>query len=84
MPRAKHRRKGRLRPRGKPPRMPPWPQGLPEEGEGDHTKPAAEDLLDWHPHIQREPDPRQGELRLAPEPYETQVGKGYGWGNRNT
>jgi hypothetical protein len=25
---------------------------------------SAPDLLDWHPRIVREPDPRQGELRL--------------------
>jgi hypothetical protein len=28
---------------------------------------SAPDLLDWHPRIQREPDPRQGELPLPPE-----------------
>jgi hypothetical protein len=26
------------------------------------THPSAPELLDWHPHIQRAPDPRQGEL----------------------
>jgi hypothetical protein len=27
----------------------------------------AVDLLDWHPHVHREPDLRQGELRLDAE-----------------
>jgi hypothetical protein len=61
MPRAKHRRKGKTRPRGKPPRMPPMPM-LPEEAA--NTPPSAADLVDWHPHIRREPDPRQPSLPL--------------------
>jgi hypothetical protein len=60
MPRAKHRRKGKTRPRGKPPRM-PWMPLLPEKDEVGEA-PDASDLLDWHPRIQREPDPRQGDL----------------------
>ena len=60
MPATKHRRKGKPRPRGKPPKM-PW---FPPEPEDDLPPPDAADLLDWHPHIQREPDPRQGELPL--------------------
>jgi hypothetical protein len=67
---SKHRRKGKTRPRGKPPRMPLLPAWWSEDdeagdiNEGDLTNvpPAAEDLRDWQPHIVREPDPRQGEL----------------------
>jgi hypothetical protein len=29
---------------------------------------SAVDLLDWHPHIRREPDPRQASLPLEPPP----------------
>jgi hypothetical protein len=72
MPRAKHRRNGKTRPRGKPPKMPPMPTGWFKEDEaddiqeGDHPNvpPDAADLLDWQPRIRREPDPRQGELPL--------------------
>jgi hypothetical protein len=63
MPASKHRRKGKSRPRGKPPRM-PWLPPLPEEDEADRLRPDAAELLDWHPHIRREPDPRQPELPL--------------------
>jgi hypothetical protein len=61
MPTSKHRRKGRVRPRGKPPRMPPVPM-LPEEEAG--APPNADELLDWHSHIRREFDPRQSSLPL--------------------
>jgi hypothetical protein len=44
----------------------PWLPPLPEEDEADAPPPSAEDLLDWHPHIQREPDPRQPSLPLEP------------------
>lgn len=45
MPTSEHRRKGRLRPRGKPPRVPPLPPE-PEE-EDDAPPPTVNDLLDW-------------------------------------
>jgi hypothetical protein len=64
MPASKHRRKGKTRPRGKTPRMPPLPAWWFED-EADEAKPAASDLLDWHPRIRRAPDPRQGELPLC-------------------
>jgi hypothetical protein len=64
MPATKHRRKGKTRPRGKLPRIPPLPM-LPGEDETD-APPTAEDLLDWHPRIRREPDPRQPSLPLEP------------------
>ena len=35
---------------------------LPEEA--TNTPPSAADLVDWHPHIRREPDPRQPSLPL--------------------
>jgi hypothetical protein len=31
-----------------------------------HTPPRAADLIDWHPRIRREPDPRQLDLALCP------------------
>jgi hypothetical protein len=65
MPTSKHRRKGKTRPCGKPPRMPPWPSMPPDEDAADDgPSPSAVDLLDWHPHIRREPDPRQASLPL--------------------
>jgi hypothetical protein len=67
MPTSKHRRKGKTRPRGKPPRMPPWPVMPPEEDAvEDAPPPSAADLPDWHPHIRRELDPRQPSLPLEP------------------
>lgn len=59
MPASKHRRKGRLRPRGKPPRVLP----LPSEPEEEDDAPP-DDLLDWQPRIRREPEPRQPSLPL--------------------
>ena len=38
---------------------------LPEEAETE-APPSAADLLDWHPRIRREPDPRQSSLPLGP------------------
>jgi hypothetical protein len=40
--------------------------GCHEEDEADDapSSPSAEDLLDWQPHIRREPDPRQLSLPL--------------------
>jgi hypothetical protein len=59
MPRAKHRRKGKTRPRG----TPPW---FRPESEADvDDRPRAEDLLDWQPRVRHEPDPRQGQLDLT-------------------
>jgi hypothetical protein len=67
MPTSKHRRRGRTRPRGKPPRMPAWPlTSLEEDAVADAPPPSAVDLLDWHPHIRREPDPQQPSLPLEP------------------
>jgi hypothetical protein len=62
MPTSKHRHKGRTRPRGKP----PWPPMPPEEDEAAAPPPNAVDLLDWHPHIRREPERRQPSLLLEP------------------
>lgn len=61
MPPSKHRRKGKTRPRGKPPKM-PWFLPLGDDGNDEAQPPDASDLLDWHPRVRREPDPRQGEL----------------------
>jgi hypothetical protein len=44
--------------------MPPLPMVPEDDTAGEAPPPSAEDLLDWHPHIQREPDPRQRRLPL--------------------
>jgi hypothetical protein len=46
--------------------MPPWPPMPPEEDEAAAPPPNAVDLLDWHPHIRREPERRQPSLLLEP------------------
>jgi hypothetical protein len=43
--------------------MAPLPM-LSEEDEDEVPAPSADDLLDWQPHIRREPDPRQPLLPL--------------------
>jgi hypothetical protein len=61
MPRAK----GKIRPRGTPPKT-SWLGSLPEEDDIDSAcQPAARDLLDWQPRIRHEPDERQLRLDLA-------------------